>query len=239
MIVSVHQPQYLPWLGYFNKILNSDAFVFLDNVQYKAREYQNRNRIRTKDGWMWLTVPILKNGEAYPKISDVIIDNSQEWRKRHWRAVCVNYSRAPFFERYSGFFENLYSRNWERLIELNIYIIESMNRFLGIEKPVYFESRLKVKTRKTERIHDICKVLGADTYLSGIGGRVYLDEGLFEAGGIKLEYQDFRHPEYDQLHEPFIPFMSIVDLLFNKGAESLKILISKKESSGKLIKKEF
>jgi hypothetical protein len=142
MIISVHQPQYLPWLGYFHKIYNSDAFVFLDNVQYKGGEYQNRNRIRIKDGCMWLTVPVLKNNEPYPNISGVCIDNSQDWRKRHWRAICVNYSRSPFFAKYCDFFEELYNRDWDSLVDFNISVINYILGSLGVNKPVYCASKL-------------------------------------------------------------------------------------------------
>jgi len=224
MILSVHQPQYLPWIGYFHKIYKSDAFVFLDNVQYKAREYQNRNRIRIKEGCMWLTMPVLKSDNPYPNISDVRIDNFQDWRKRHWRAICVNYSPSPFFAKYSGFFEEAYKKEWALLVDLNVSVINYILDSLKINKPIYFESNLNVETKNTQRIIDICKAVKADTYLSGIGGRDYLEEGLFGANGIKLIYQDFRHPEYSQRYAPFMPFMSIIDLLFNHGPDSLKIL---------------
>lgn len=224
MIISVHQPQYLPWLGYFHKIYNSDAFVFLDNVQYKEREYQNRNRIRIKEGSMWLTVPVLKGDAPYPNISDVRIDNFQGWRERHWRAISVNYSHSPFFARYGGFFEDLYKKDWAFLVDLNIAIINYILDSLGIKKPIYFESKLNIKTMSTGRIIDICKALKADTYLSGTGGKDYLDEKAFDTNGIKLVYQDFKHPEYSQRHTPFMPFMSAIDLLFNHGPDSLKIL---------------
>ena len=227
MIVSAHQPQYLPWLGYFHKIYNSDAFVFLDNVQYKDREYQNRNRIRVKEGCMWLTVPVLKNDKPYPNISDVRIDNFQDWRKRHWRAICINYSRLPFFVKYGSFLEELYKKEWDRLVDLNVSVINYILGSLEIDKPVYFESKLNIKTKNTQRIIDICKALKADTYFSGIGGKDYLQEGAFGANGIKLVYQDFQHPEYNQRYAPFMPLMSAIDLLFNHGPHALKILIGK------------
>ncbi len=223
MIISVHQPQYIPWLGYFHKIYHSDAFVFLDNVQYKKREYQNRNRIRTKDGSMWLTVPVVTEN-AYPNIADVRIDNSQEWMRRHWKALSVNYARSAHFKDYGDFFEAVYAKEWERLIDLNIYLIKHINSFFGIDKDIYSESHLGIKTTNTRRIIDICKAMKADTYLSGLGGKGYLEEDLFVANGIKLVYQDFRHPEYVQGYEPFVPFMSAIDLLFNKGKDSLAVL---------------
>lgn len=231
MIVSVHQPQYLPWLGYFHKIYHSDLFVFLDNSQYKKREYQNRNRIRTKNNEIWLTVPVLKDEEPYPNISDVYIDNSQDWQRRHWRAIYLNYTRAPFFKEYSDFFEDLYKREWKKLVDLNIYIVKYINQLLGIEKTIYFASRLNIKTAGTQHIIDTCKALKADTYLSGIGGKDYLEEEKFKTHSIKLIYQSFNHPVYTQLNmkdeKDFIPYLSIIDLIFNHGPDSLGILIGK------------
>ncbi len=224
MIISVHQPQYLAWIGYFHKILKSDAFVFLDDVQYKEREYQNRNRIKTKDGSQWLTVPVLKTQQRFIKINAVVIDNDQKWRQRHWKAICLNYSQAPYFKQYSEFFADLYSRDWERLSDLNIYMIKGMNDLLGIRKDIYLESQMDISSAKTQRIIDICRVLRADTYLSGQGGKDYLEEALFSASGLKLIYQEFRHPEYVQRYGGFLPYMSMIDLLFNCGKDVLALL---------------
>ena len=227
MIIAVHQPQYLPWLGYFHKIYSCDAFVYLDNVQYKAREYQNRNRIRIKEGCMWLSVPLIKDKNSYPNISAVRIDNSQDWPKRHWRAICLNYARSPFFAKYSGFFEDLYKQEWNRLVDLNISATNYILKSFQIDKPIYFESKLDIKTMNTQRIIDIARTLKADTYFSGVGAKAYLVEEDFGANGIKLIYQDFRHPEYNQRYGHFMPFMSAIDLLFNHGPDSLKILAGK------------
>jgi len=224
MIISVHQPQYLAWIGYFHKILKSDAFVFLDDVQYKEREYQNRNRIKTKDGSQWLTVPVLKSGQRFIKINEAAIDNGQKWQKRHWKAICSNYSQAPYFKQYSGFFEDLYSRQWDKLVDLNIHMIKGINGILGIQKDISLSSQLGVQSAKTQRIIDICRALQADTYLSGQGGKDYLKEELIASAGLKLIYQDFRHPEYVQCYDGFLPYMSMIDLLFNCGKDALSIL---------------
>jgi len=224
MIISVHQPQYLAWIGYFHKILKSDAFVFLDDVQYKEREYQNRNRIKTKDGSQWLTVPVLKPVQRFIKINEVVIDNGQKWQKRHWKAICSNYSQAPYFKQYSGFFEDLYSRHWDKLVDLNIHMIKGINGLLGIQKNISLSSQLGVQSAKTQRIIDICRALKADTYLSGQGGKDYLEEKLIASAGLKLIYQDFRHPEYAQCYGGFLPYMSMVDMLFNCGKDTLAIL---------------
>jgi len=230
MIISVHQPQYIPWLGYFHKILKSDAFVFLDRVQYKPAEFQNRNKIRTQDGWMWLSVPVLSQAGTRQIIADVRIDNSSSWQKDHLKSLEVWLGKSRFFNEHLDFLKGLYSKNWLGLSELNVEIISYILKYLDIKTPVYFESDLDIKSAKTDRIIDICKKLKADTYLSGIGGRDYLEEDKFSKDGIKLKYQDFKHPVYHQQfmkdENDFLPLMSTLDFLFNEGAESRQILES-------------
>ncbi|MGE5307635.1 MAG: WbqC family protein [Deltaproteobacteria bacterium] len=224
MILSVHQPQYIPWLGYFDKIARSDAFVFLDCVQYKAREYQNRNRIRRKGGSMWLTVPVVSNGRQ--PIREVLIDNAGSWQRQHLGSLSTWYGGAPFFKEHYPFFEDALSRKWDRLSELNVHIIRYLLESLSIATPLFFESQLTgVTGMSTRRIVEICKAMKADTYLSGTGGKGYLEEGMFDEAGIGLRYQEFIHPEYEQRFKPFEPFMSAVDLLFNHGPRSRQILI--------------
>lgn len=226
MIISVHQPQYLPWLGYFEKIAKSDNFVFLDNVQYKEREFQNRNKIRTKDGSSWLTVPVISKGEGRQNIRDVKIDNELAWQRKHLASLRSSYGRAAFFNDYYPFFEEVLGKQWTYLKDLNIEIIRFILKELSIDTPISFESDLKITTMSTQRIIDICQKLKADTYFSGSGGRAYLDQGLFAQEKIKLIYQEFLHPQYKQCYEPFAPFMSVIDLLFNHGMGSRKILLS-------------
>ena len=224
----MHQPQYIPWLGYFDKISKSDAFVFLDKVQYKARELQNRNKIRTKDGWIWLTVPVLSKGMGRQAISDVMVDNTSDWAAEHLRSLETSYGRSRYFGKHSEFFRALYARRWEKLYELNVEIIKYLLKEFSIDTPVYFESGLDIKSAKTDRIVDICSALKADTYLSGSGGRAYLEEDKFKSSGIKLSYQDYKHPVYRQqfakTDEDFIPYMSALDLVFNEGPASGDIL---------------
>lgn len=221
MVLSVHQPQYLPWLGYFDKIAKSDHFVFLDCVQYKPREFQNRNRIRTKEGWIWLSVPVVAGpaGERQ-NILDVRVDNQSPWQRKHEGSLVTWYGGAPFFKDYFPFFKETLAVDWQKLSELNVRIIRGMLDVLSIKTPISFESDLSINTTSTQRIIDICKELKADTYLSGTGGKDYLEEALFQENGIRLVYQEFKHPVYPQRYEPFVPYMSIVDLLFNCGGES-------------------
>jgi hypothetical protein len=228
MILSVHQPQYIPWLGYFDKIAKSDAFVFLDTVQYKAAEFQNRNKIRTQDGWMWLSVPVKSENKGRQRICDCLIDNDTDWKSQHVKSLRVWYARAEFFGKTFPFFEDLFSRDWLKLSDLNVHIIRHLLTCLGIQKRIYFESELGTTVTKTERIIELCKKTKADTYLSGAGGRDYLEKDKFSREEIKLLYQDFKHPVYHQQfcdeQSGFIPFMSSIDLLFNEGIRSREVL---------------
>lgn len=227
MILSVHQPQYIPWLGYFDKIAKSNIFVFLDQVQYKPREFQNRNKIRTKDSWIWLSVPVISKGKGRQVISEAVIDNGPSWQRQHLKSLKVWYGSARFFKDYFTFFEEVYSRDWVKLMDLNVYIINYILSRLSINTPIYFESKLNINNKGTERIIEICQKLKADTYLSGIGGKEYLEEEKFPKAGIKLIYQNFVHPIYHQqfmsTEKDFLPYMSILDLLFNEGPKSKEI----------------
>ncbi len=225
MIISVHQPQYLPWLGYFDKISRSDCFVFLDNVQYKEREFQNRNKIRTDKGWIWLSVPVISQGQGRQNISEVRIDNEIPWPRKHLGSIRTAYASAEYFKEYFPGLEEVLNRKWEYLKDLNIELIRFILKVLSISTPISFESDLKITTVRTERIIDICKKLKADTYFSGSGGKEYLDESLFVQGNLKLFYQDFKHPKYRQCYEPFEPYMSIIDLIFNYGKKAKEILL--------------
>lgn len=228
MIAAVHQPQYIPWLGYFDKIAKSDAFVFLDQVQYKEREFQNRNKICAKNKCMWLSVPIVSKGKGRQAMSEVKIDNSFPWKRQHLNSLRAWYANAPYFKDYAGFFEDVYARDWDTLVDLNVHIIKYCLDRLSIATPLYFESGLGINAQSTERIIAICKKLEADTYLSGEGGRQYLEENKFAEAGIKLLYQDFAHPVYRQYSrlegEEFMGQLSVLDLLFNEGPNSKKIL---------------
>lgn len=223
MIIAIHQPQYLPWLGYFDKMIHSDAFCYLDNVQYKKNEWQNRNRIKTAQEWQWITVPVLYR---FPeKISEVKINNTTKWKKKHLHSIATNYGKAPFFSEYIDLFENVYSKDWTFLYELNVNLIESLRKSLNLDqKQTVLSSTLRLSNDPTDRLIDICQSLGGDTYLSGQDGAKYMNLERFKERGIKVIFQNFQHPVYDQLYGNFQPNLSIIDLLFNCGPESLNII---------------
>ncbi|PKN02053.1 MAG: hypothetical protein CVU77_01140 [Elusimicrobia bacterium HGW-Elusimicrobia-1] len=225
MRIAVHQPQYMPWLGYFHKMASCDLFVYLDDVQYKKREFQNRNKIRSPDGFIWLTVPVLTRGLYEQKISEVRIEPESNWRREHLKSIRANYARSAHFERYAEYCGNLYNTQWQKLADLNVETARFIAGELGVKTPVRFSGELALETSSTRRIVDICLRLGADEYLSGAGGRDYLDEKLFEDNGIRLVYQKFEHPVYKQAFDGFEPYMSAIDLLFNAGpAAAAKLL---------------
>ena len=232
MIVSIHQPDYLPWLGFFDKISRCDVFVLLDNVQFSKNYFTNRNRIRTaagggtSQGWTWLTVPVLSKGKSDQRIDEVKINTISEkrWAEKQWKSIEQNYKKAPFFSEYADFFYQLYSREWDSLTELNKAIILYLVDAFGLKTRICGVAEIGANGNGTELLLNICQALRANTYLSGAFGKEYLDEALFDSHGIKVVYQEFTHPEYKQVFEPFIPDMSAIDLIFNYGNSSLQIL---------------
>lgn len=224
MRVAIHQPQYLPWLGYFDKMDQVDSFVLLDDVQFKKNEWQNRNRIKTAAGWQWLTVPVLHHSSQ--RISDVKINPTVSWARKHIQAVVSNYASAPFFDLHRPFFEDVYAREWDSLLELNLLTISYLVEALAIRTKLVLASSLPLPAgvEATDRLVAICKALEADTYLSGAGGKGYLELTRFDEAGIRVHFQAFHTRPYPQCFGAFIPDLSIVDLLFNCNGESLHIL---------------
>ena len=220
MIVAIHQPQYLPWLGYFDKIRRADVFCFLDNVQYKKNDWQNRNRIKTAHGWQWLTVPV---HYRYPqKICEVTVNNTGNWKNKHLQALISNYSRAPFFSQFLEIFEQAYSANWKSISDLNIFLVKQLATALGLgHKPFVKASDFELSEDPTNRLVDICRELKADTYLSGQDGVKYMNMASFSQRGIRVTIQDFQHPVYPQVFGEFQSHMSAVDLLFNCGVQGI------------------
>jgi hypothetical protein len=226
MIVSIHQPAYLPWLGYFHRIAISDAHIILDHVQFEKNSFTNRNKVRTADGWCWLTVPVKTAGHfGNLPISRIDIANYRHWAASHWKTLRLNYSKAPFFDQHSVFFRNLYNHAWCKLTDLTAEINGYLLNAFCIATPLYLSSQMKVPGRKDELILNLCRELGASTYLSGPLGRNYLREQLFRQHGVAVEYDDYRHPIYPQTDSGFVPNMAAVDLLFNAGPASREILL--------------
>jgi hypothetical protein len=217
---------YLPWLGLFHKIALADQFISFDQVQYQPKDWNNRNRIKTQQGPIWLSVPVLRKGYLERNISDIEINNVEPWARKHWRSLKLAYAKAPHFARYADFFEDTYARQWHTLVELNAYMLAWFLDTLGIKVPVRSAGEWQFQGEKSALVLDMCRQVGASQYIFGIQGRDYADVPAFTAAGVKAHFQDYRHPEYPQLHGAFTPYLSIVDLLFNCGDESRDILLS-------------
>jgi len=222
MLITIHQPQYLPWLGYLDKIDKADVFVLLDNVQFKKNEWQNRNRIKTAQGCQWITVPVLYR--LPEKINEVRINNKVNWSRKHLQALITNYSKSTYFDNYKNFFEDIFSYSWDRLVDVNIEIIKFLICALELKTKLVMASDLKLRKEPTERLIDICKTLNGNKYLAGNDGNKYMNLELFDKEGIEVIFQDFKHPVYNQLFGDFEPYLSAIDLLFNCGDNSLEIL---------------
>jgi len=225
VIAAVHQPQYLPWLGYFDKISRADVFVLLDNVQFKKNEWQNRNKIKTAQGWQWLTVPVKYK---YPQLIDeVTINNSVRWQHKHRQAILSNYSKAAHYHYLDEFLEEIFSCSWQLISQLNITGVRILARVLGIDTPIFVASELdNFPKDPDDRLIAITRHFDADTYLAGEGGSQYMDLEKYDRSGIQVIFQDYKHPVYDQLFGNFEPNMSIIDLILNHGEKSLSILAS-------------
>lgn len=224
MLVAIHQPEYLPWAGLFEKMLRADVFVILDDVQFAKNDYQNRTRVKGRAGAQWLTVPVAHRFGQ--RIGEVEV-SGDAWRSKHWKTLVACYARAPHFRAYAGGFEELFSRPRARLAELNVAALDLAARALGIEKRWVFSSDLKADGRKSELVLDICKRLGATHYYSGRTGSTYLDREEFRRAGVEIVVQDFKHPVYEQLfmkEAGFVAGLSVVDLLFNCGPTSKRLI---------------
>lgn len=223
------QPTYLPWIGYFDLMDRADVFIYLDNVQFAKRSWQQRNKIKTPDGEMWLTVPVSNKGKYRQQIRDVETDEGRSWRKGHFLALKLNYSRAAHFDRAIGLFERMYSVPRTRLAEMNIEFIEGFKRELGITCRTARASEIDGTGTEDPagRLVRLCRAVGATAYLSPEGSREYLNEGeAFTEAGMKFEYHRYRHPVYRQLFGEFVSHLSVADLLLNEGSRSLEIIRS-------------
>jgi hypothetical protein len=225
-VAVILQPSYLPWLGYFAQLQRSDVFLVYDTVQFDKHGWRNRNRIKTAQGPQWLTVPVLTHGQNQPSNREVAIDNKQPWRKKHLASLRQNYARAAYFEEYMPHFEDLYARDWHSLFDLNLASFQTIQRLLGLDRAVRCASEFVVDGDATERLIALCRAVGADHFYEGAAGANYLDDARFRAAGLTIEYQHYEHPVYPQLHGDFVPYLSVVDLLFNCGPRSLEILAS-------------
>jgi len=225
--VAIVQSNYIPWRGYFDLISQVDEFILFDDAQYTRRDWRNRNRIKTPNGSIWLTIPVEVKGKRDQKIKDTVISDPG-WNRNHWKSIIYNYSKAKYFSQYKELFEELYLECNERMLsQVNYKFLTSICELLGIKTKLVWSSEYRLVEGKTERLIDLCKQAGANEYLSGPTARGYIDEELFRSEGIALRYMDYSgYSEYEQLYPPFEPKVSIIDLIFNEGPGARKYLKS-------------
>ncbi len=229
MRIAITQPTYLPWLGYFDLIDQVDTFVVLDTVQFEKQSWQQRNRIKTPTGLMWLTVPVEFRGLLGQKIQEVEIRESAFARK-HLRSIEVSYGRAPFFGEYfpqiSSILQDCPPGTF--LVDLNLRLLSWFLEILGIRTPLVRASSLAQHGKRTELLANICQKLGARQYVSPLGSAVYLLDEMssFKDCGVEVSFQNYLHPEYRQLFPPFLSHACALDLLFNEGSRSAEIVRS-------------
>jgi hypothetical protein len=219
------QPGYLPWLGFFDQMRRSDVFVYYDDVQFDWHGWRNRNRIKTPNGPMWLTVPVQHTGDlAGTRVIDALVDRTARWAARHVKSIRQYYAKAPFLRVYLPELEELLQRDWTHIAALDIAVVGLMARWLSMTPDVHRSSQLGIGGSKSERLLNLCRHFGATRYLSGDAAREYLDVDAFARAGVTVEWQAYPHPVYPQLHGEFVPYLSALDLLLNCGDESASIL---------------
>lgn len=223
------QPSYIPWRGYFHQVAKADVFIFYDDVQYDKHGWRNRNRIKTPNGLQWLTIPVLTTGvlENRTPISSMKIDWKRDWNRKHWASITQSYQKSPFFDQYMDHFAEIYQHHYEYLADLTIELTIKLANLIGISSTQFIRSSslVNITGEKTDRLIQILKKVGADHYISGPSAKNYLDEASLQAANIRLEYMQYNYPEYPQLYPPFEGQVSILDLLFMTGPETLKYIL--------------
>lgn len=235
-IIAGHQPNYLPYLGFFDKVNQSDVFFILDDAQFSKGDFHNRNRIKTLQGYKWLTIPTSKQRVPINEleVESEIPGTKSHWCDYHFRLIEESYKKAPFFKKFSREVKELYEKAKELQESGNsnlssnnlIFINYFLNKF-QIKTPLILSSELGISTKRNERIIDICKNLEGTIYLSGDGAKEYLEEEIFKENNLKVIYQDYHHPTYSQINGDFMPYMCAFDYLFNCGDKPFSCLSSK------------
>jgi len=225
--LAVVQSNYVPWKGYFDLMNLVDEFILFDDMQYTRRDWRNRNKIKTPNGPMWLTIPVQVKGKYLQKIKETVISD-RDWNRKHWKTIVHHYSRAKYFQECKEFFEELYLGSTQTyLSQINYRFLTAICQLLGIDTKLSWSMDYRLVEGKTERLVDLCRQAGATEYVSGPTAKGYIDEEPFEDAGIAVHYMDYSgYPEYDQLYPPFEHHVSIVDLIFNAGPDAPKYMKS-------------
>jgi len=229
-VVTMHQPNYLPWIGLFSKIKQADYFVIMDTFQYTKHGITHRNKVRTNAGSCYLTIPIGKEF-AMVKIKDVELPSDRKWQDIHWQTIYHNYLKTDFFKYHADFFETLYQKNFYFLWQINVNIIRYLLKCFETNVEIIMASDLKLSPdlKHTDMIIAVLKTIGATAYLSGPSGKGYLEVAKFQQNNLSCRFAKFTHPVYKQRYPGFEPNLAAIDLLFNVGPQSSEVI---KESGG-------
>jgi len=225
VIVSAHQPAYLPWLGLLHKAALSDVFVLVDNVQFEKDSYINRNRLRSPEGWRWLTVPVASKGHLAATIEHLRVMQGP-WQRKHWTAFKMFYAKTPYFKGHGSFLERTYQRKWEFLVDLCEDMLRYLFEAFEIRPKLLRASTLGIEGYKTDYVLELCRKTDASTFVFGALGRNYADVERFKKEGIRAVFQDYCHPTYPQAYSGFEQGMNAFDLLMNVGPRSREVLMS-------------
>jgi len=225
-VVTIHQPNYIPWMGFFHKACHADVLVLLDDVQYSKNSVQNRNKVRTRDGEVFLTVPVLTSGHFGQKTNQVLIDMRSNWQSKHLKTIQLNYGKSPYYHLYEKDLLDFYSRPYEKLVDACVDFIHFVVQWLNLPIHTVLASELGVEAESTERLILLTKKIGGRTYLSGPSGGHYLQKEAFADAGLELQFHQFQHPQYSQFNgEQFILYLSVLDVIFNCGYDSRQYLL--------------
>ena len=226
MILTAHQPVYLPWLGLFHKIASADLFCYFDIVQYQRKDYNNRNKIKTSNGELWLSVPVESKNHLSKNVSKILIVQDN-WAKKHLKSIELNYKKTLFFKDYFPKLQSiLINESKDSLGHLNLKLLEYFMECLKIDTPIVKASDYNFEGIGSDLVLDMCVKLDADSYIFGEQGKNYADVKAFKESEVVVKFQDYIHPVYRQIGRNFLPYMSIIDLLFNEGEKSYEILMS-------------
>jgi len=226
--VVIHQPDFLPYLGFFHRLLHANLFILLDHVQFVtngSRSWTHRDKIKTANGERWLTVGVKKAPLGTP-INEVLLADT-DWQEQNLNLLRENYRNAPYFSALFPRVEALYRKPCEYLVEFSVASVQMLMEWFAIDVPIAYSSTMQPNGRKNELLVDLLKKVGANRYLSGVGARDYFEEEPFSSAGIEVQWQDFRHPIYQQQFGEFIPYLSSIDLFFNCGIEQSREILRK------------
>jgi len=225
MILSGHQPNYWPYPGLIGKIMKSDCFMFVTKVQFEKKSWQKRNRVRTKEGWTYIQLPTITKGKMDQNICDVLINNNDGWREKNYKTIELLYGKAPFYKEYKDFLDDLYTKQWEKLMDIDIYIMQYLFKELDVKTKILYDRDYEFKGKKTDMLVDMCKQTGCDTYLSNLGSAAYVDISCFTDNGLNHQYINYTGTPYRQQFSGFEDGLTILDMLMNCGTEKTKEIL--------------